>query len=225
MKKSNLSSLEIQDLINRYRSEIKKLNFQMAEVNATISQLEKTLKNVAEIEKSTLIKKKKPKPALVTLSQNKTKKKRGRPAKKAATKKKKVTEKKQVIEKKTSKAKKAGRPKKTNKPVKTTKKLRKTSGKKGYKLSLWDTLVVDSIKDSGKARITQEIIDFVSAKLKESGKPASDTEVKNKVIRSLQKLANRRNELKKVPYPGKGFAYAIPEWTDEKGKIKKEFNR
>ena len=218
MKKTHLSSSEIHDLITRYRSELKKLDFQMSEVNLTIAQLEKTLKNVSDNEKAAVSKTKKRKstPISITKSKTKTKKKRGRPAKKA------ILEKRAAIEKKIIKAKKAGKPKKVTKVAKKPKKI---AEKKGYKLSSWDSLVINSMKDSGKVKITQEIIDYINAKMKESGKPANDTEVKNKVIRSLQKLANRRNDLKKVPYPGKGFAYALPEWMDEKGKLIKEYKR
>ena len=61
--------------------------------------------------------------------------------------------------------------------------------------------------------------------MKDSGKSVNDAEVKNKVTRSLQKLANRRNDLKKVAFPGKGHAYALPEWLSEKGKLGTAFKR
>jgi hypothetical protein len=218
MKKIKLSSSEIHDLIARYRSELKKLDYQVSELSSTITQLEKTLKTIKISEKAAKSKagKKKLKTTSPAKSKTKIKKKRGRPAKKAASAKK------PAIKTKTIKAKKPGRPKKV---IRTIKKSKKPVEKKGYKLSPWDSLVMNSIKDAGKARISQEILDYVSIKMKESGKSVTDAEVKNKVIRSLQKLANRRKELKKVPYAGKGFAYALPEWFDEKGKLNKDNNR
>jgi hypothetical protein len=38
----------------------------------------------------------------------------------------------------------------------------------------------------------------------------------------LQKLANRREDIKKVPYEGRGMAYALPEWLNGQGVIKKK---
>jgi hypothetical protein len=235
MKKTKLSSSEIHDLINRYKSDLKKLEFQASEVNLTISQLESLLKNVAGIEKAAILKTKKRKPTPVTLVTSKTKKKRGRPAKKSLKGKKTalpgktVTSQKKSLPKKTATITKTTKQKKIvakpKKIVAKPKKLKKAEDKKGYKLTFWDEYVIESIKQAGKVRITQEIVNFVSAKMKETGKNASDVEIQNKVTRSLQKLANRRGDLKKVPFEGKGLAYALPAWFGDNGKLNKENKR
>jgi hypothetical protein len=215
MKKTQLSSSEIQDLIGKYKSERKKLEFQISEVDYTISQLESTIKSVAGLEKAAILKTKKRKSTKVVIAKAATGKKRGRPAKKTEVAKKAPLTKKALKTKKSAKAAKKA----------VEKKATKSKIKKGYKLSNWDLLVVNSLKDSGKVRITQEIIDYVGAKMKESGKNVSEVEVKNKVIRSLQKLANRRGELKKASFAGKGFAYALPEWMNDKGKLNQDHKR
>jgi hypothetical protein len=250
MSKTQLSSSEIQDLINRYHSELKKLEFQVDEVITTIAQLERLLENVSGREKSAIskVKVKKSKSLAVSPSLSLTSAKkgvRGRPrkikesekatpgkavAKKAGTKKavakkaaaKKATTKKAVTKK--AIAKKAITKKAITKkaaPKKATKKPKKS----GYKLSAWDQYVIDSIKQAGQIRITQEIIDFVKTKAEADKLNTNDEEIKNKVTRSLQKLANRRNDIIKVPFKGKGFAYAIPDWYGVKGKLDTKFKR
>lgn len=178
MRKTTLSSGEIQDLINKYQSELKKLEFQTEEIVATIDGLKKWLASVESREKIVLAKVGKKKKSAAKISMEPAvKRKRGRPSKKVK---------------------------------KVAPGAKKEKAAKGYKLSDWDNWVISSIKDKGQPLITQEIIDTVKAKAQESGLSSSDKEVKNKVTRSLQKLANRRGDIMKVPYKGKGHAYAIP---------------
>jgi hypothetical protein len=200
MSKTQLSSSEIQDLINRYHSELKKLEFQVDEVITTIAQLERLLENVNGREKSAIAKVKIKKSKSLTTAPSSSsalvkKGKRGRP------KKIKVKEK--------------------DSPQKAIKKVKKS----GYKLSIWDQYVIDSLKQAGNVRITQEIIDFVKNKASLDKLKTTDEEIKNKVTRSLQKLANRRNDITKVPYKGKGFAYAIPAWFNSKGKLDNKYKK
>ena len=187
MRRTNLSSSEIQDLMNRYQSELKKLEFQTAEVIDTIAQLKKWLESVEKNEKKALTKLGKTNKLAsagksVKLS---AKKRRGRPPKKS----KKIPG------------------KSVSTPQKRT---QEKKGRKGYKLSEWDKLVIESVTHQGKPQITKEIIDYVSSKVKEKGWSTHEEEIKNRVIRSLQKLANRRGEMVKVRYKGKGHAYALP---------------
>lgn len=195
MRKTKLSSSEIQDLINKYKSELKKLEFQTEQTNSTISELEDWLESVDQSEKSALAKMggKKKIVKQKSVATRTTKKGRGRPP----TKEKKVAEKSAV---------------KTKKPT------RKSRAKKGYKLSNWDKWLIESISEKGKPMLTQELIDSVKVKVQSAGLQSNDEEVKNKVTRSLQKLANRRNDVVKVPYKGKGFAYGVPGMSGTKGK-------
>jgi hypothetical protein len=230
MIKTNLSSGEIQDLLNRYNSELKKLEFQTAEVKMTVLGLENLMNDVKSKEKASFTKVKIKK----TSTTEKPTVKLGRKslAKKIKKDKKKVsvvTKPKKVKLKKagTAKPNKASIKKKAvTKPKKVTTKV-KTAGveKKGYKLSDWDNFVIQSIEQSGKVLITSEIIDQVKNKMMAAGKKTNDKEIKNKITRSLQKLVNRRGDLSKVSFKGKGFAYALPKWLISKGKVAPEFNR
>ncbi len=187
MRKTRLSSSEIQDLINKYQSELKKLEFQIEDVKSTIADLENWLESVELSEKTALAKMgRKRKKTSITVSEPGAKRtKRGRPARKD-TKSSDAT----ITSEKSR-----------------TKKIKST---KGYKLSKWDEWVIEAITQKGKPQITKGIIESVKISSKGTGLQSNDEEIKNKVIRSLQKLANRRSDLIKVPYKGKGYAYAVP---------------
>ena len=107
MSKTQLSSSEIQDLINKYHSELKKLEFQVDEVITTIAQLERFLENVSGREKYAVskVKVRKSKSLSITPSASSTSIKkgvRGRPKKIKEVEKagpKKTTAKKAVAKK------------------------------------------------------------------------------------------------------------------------------
>lgn len=230
MIKTNLSSGEIQDLINKYNSELKKLEFQIAEVKMTLSGLENLMKDVNSREKASFAKvkiKKEPSVEKVKKGRKSSEKK----LREAEVKKSNKTAAKKATGANTVKA--AIKKKAVAKPVKkkttigkaTVKGKAASIDKKGYKLSDWDNYVIQSIEQSGKVLITSEIIDLVKSKMTDSGKKTTDAEVKNKVTRSLQKLVNRRGDLSKVTFKGKGFAYSLPNWVVSKGKVAAEFNR
>ncbi|MBS4056073.1 MAG: hypothetical protein KGZ82_02005 [Bacteroidales bacterium] len=111
---------------------------------------------------------------------------------------------------------KRGRPRK-EKLVDLTPKTRKP-----YPLSIWDTLILQSLEENGKAMLSKTIIEQVKQKATEAGIFDSEEKLKSKVNQCLVKLANKRNDIKKVNYKGKGFGYALPVWYDEKGKLTKE---
>jgi uncharacterized phage infection (PIP) family protein YhgE len=188
---TQLSSIEIQDLINRYKSELKKLEFQINEVNLTINELSVLLNTVHEKERSALGERVKRRAVRKNQPAVKEAKKRGRPA---------------------------GKTVKKSEPVIVTKPA-------GYKLSLWDETVIEVIRQRGSSAITSEIIDMVIARSSDKGLSNDTNEVRKKVVRSLQKLVNKRGDLKKVNFKGKGFSYALPEWLNEKGKLQTEFKR
>lgn len=190
MKKTQLSSSEIQDLINRYNSELKKLEFQVDEVNLTLSELENLLADV-EGREQTAIEKVQSKTSKIAISDERGGSGRGRSAMVAESD---VT-----------------RPEKSN------------TVKKGYKLSFWDEYVIKSILKSNRAIITQEIIESVQEQAAQAGVRTNLDEVKKRVIRSLQKLVNRRGDLVKVAFKGKGYAYAMPEWLTPRGKLDKNY--
>ena len=95
----------------------------------------------------------------------------------------------------------------------------------GYRLSEYDLLVYKSLEQTGTAMITSEITDFIVADQSKDGGKVDAAHVQTMVVRSLQKLANRRNDILKVPYEGRGMAYALPNWVNGKGDLKRKHAR
>jgi len=96
--------------------------------------------------------------------------------------------------------------------------------KRVFPLSAWDKLIIGKIQDEGKVLINQEILDGIIEKAKEQGLFEDMEKTKAKLNQCLIKLANRRGDLVKVKYKGRGFAYALPEWLEGR-KLKKEYKR
>ena len=83
--------------------------------------------------------------------------------------------------------------------------------RKPYPLSTWDKLVLEVIKDNGKPTTSKEIYDKVMAKAEKMGIAMDEAKMKAKINQCLVKLSGRRDDLKKLKYGGRGFAYAINE--------------
>lgn len=87
-----------------------------------------------------------------------------------------------------------------NKPEKT---------RKPYPLSTWDNMVLEVIKDNGKPTTSKEIYDKVMAKAEKMGIAMDEAKMKAKINQCLVKLSGRRDDLKKLKYGGRGFAYSL----------------
>ena len=63
-------------------------------------------------------------------------------------------------------------------------------------------------------------------KSEKEGKSFDEALVKNKLNRSLHKMTNKRKDLIKTKFEGKGFAYALPGWVNTTSKdLKKKYKR
>lgn len=102
-------------------------------------------------------------------------------------------------------------------------KRREINPRKPYPLSDWDKIILDIISESGKAQLSKDIYEKAFAKSKEVGIFIDEIKSKAKINQCLVKLTNRRNDLKKVKYGGRGFAYCLPEWINENGILDKEY--
>jgi len=202
MANTNLNALQTKGLIDLYHSELKKLEFQLAKTRQTIEELEEHLKVRQEIEEAA---------GIVTTTKTQlpaTGKRRGRPPKKASAKK--------------ASAKKEVAPKPASQPAKTEKSTSRKPMQRKRKLSKWDEFVITAIKKAKRPLISADIL---KASEKENAKTEkmSDIQLKRKLNQVLHKLANKRGDLEKIPYEGKGFSYALPEWIED-GKLKPEFS-
>lgn len=81
--------------------------------------------------------------------------------------------------------------------------------RKPYPLSMWDNIVIDVIRENGKPTTSKEIYDKGIEKAIEKGIKMDEVRMKSKINQCLVKLSGRRNDLKKLKYGGRGFAYAI----------------
>ena len=81
--------------------------------------------------------------------------------------------------------------------------------RKPYPLSKWDNVVLDVIKENGKPTTSKEIYKKAMIKAAENGMAMDESKMKSKINQCLVKLSGRRNDLKKVRYGGRGFAYTI----------------
>jgi len=97
--------------------------------------------------------------------------------------------------------------------------------RKPYKLSDWDNMIMDSIRNAGRPLINTEIFDTLKSLAIEKGLSWDDDKAKAKINQCLIKLANRRDDLKKISYEGRGYAYAVAEWEGERGKLPREIKK
>lgn len=84
--------------------------------------------------------------------------------------------------------------------------------RKPYPLSKWDNIVIDVIKENGTPTTSNEIYTKAIIKAKAMNINMEEAKMKAKINQCLVKLSGRRNDLKKVKYQGRGFAYALPSF-------------
>lgn len=100
---------------------------------------------------------------------------------------------------------------------------KESNPRKPYPLSSWDKIILDIISENEKAMLSKDIYDNVFKRAKDVGIFIDDIKSKAKINQCLVKLANRRSDLIKVKYGGRGYAYCLPEWVNENGTLKKEY--
>lgn len=86
---------------------------------------------------------------------------------------------------------------------------KKEKTRKPYPLSKWDNIVLEVIRENGKPTTSKEIYDKAMAKAVVAGIAMDEIKMKSKINQCLVKLSGRRDDLKKVKYGGRGYAYAI----------------
>lgn len=89
----------------------------------------------------------------------------------------------------------------------------------GYRLSKWDHFILDSLRGTNMTLVNSELFKLATQQVKEEGLGLSEVQLRGKLNRSIHKLTHRRGILLKIPYEGKGYAYALSTWLDEEGKL------
>lgn len=93
----------------------------------------------------------------------------------------------------------------------------------GYKLSEWDTFLLEMLEDENRLMINHELLELAFKRAKALGSTLSDKQIKGKVTRSLNKLVNKRGYIMKAKYQGKGHAYGLAQWFFKNGNVKQEW--
>ena len=81
--------------------------------------------------------------------------------------------------------------------------------RKPYPLSQWDNIILDVLRESGKPVASKDIYEGAIKKAKDMGLEKDEAKMKSKINQCLVKLANRRSDIRKVKYQGRGFAYTV----------------
>lgn len=210
-----LNEFDILDLLNEYHSEMRKLKHKVAFVKTKIQELEdqyKSIKQRADRARALHYKEDFQEDMSMDLTDDVEEEDDMTPRTLKPVKKDKRN---------------AGFKKKEGKAIfenaKSTGKPKRKPGRKPQALSLWDSLIVDSIIENGKATISREIFERLKEKAIQGGFYESDDKTKIKLNQCLVKLTSKRNDLVKVDYPGRGHAYALPAWVDKKMNLLPEF--
>lgn len=95
--------------------------------------------------------------------------------------------------------------------------------RKPYPLSEWDTFIMETIQENNRATLSREIYEAVKEKAIKAGVFTTDEKSKSKINQCLVKLTNRRDDLNKVKHKGRGYAYALPSWYDDRNRLMKEY--
>ena len=212
MANLKLSPFEIKELIDRYKSELRKLDFQSAKIRSTVKELTISLKEA-----------KLAAPPVVKESPVPRKKgKVGRPRKIEAS----------VA---ASPAKASVTEKPTKPKAEKKKKIKIIAAAKGptaakelkrnHKLNDWDNLLLDSLRARNKTMINSDFWAIAQEKNQADGLNWNDAKIRAKLNQSLHKLANKRGIIVKISHEGKGFAYALEDWFMSTGKLPKKYNR
>ncbi len=93
----------------------------------------------------------------------------------------------------------------------------------GYRLSDWDNVLLQALQKAGKPIKKNDIDGVFKSNPIVTREKLNDDMLYSKVSRVIHKLANKRGLIRKEDSEGKGFAYALTTWYDDKtGKLKPE---
>jgi seryl-tRNA synthetase len=204
-----LNEFDILDLLNEYHSEMRKLKHKVDFVKSKINDLENELDAIKK-RKDQERAAKKVEQSIDFQAPEEDLKEDEKPS--AANELKVKTGPKKEAEKS-----------QTSKPAEPIK-VKGKPGRKPQPLSLWDQMIYDSVAEYGKAMLSKDIFDALKQKAIANGSFESDDKTKVKLNQCLVKMTSKRTDLIKVNHPGRGFAYAVPEWAGEGGKLSPEIS-
>lgn len=233
----HLSPLELRDLINKYTSELRVLQFQAVKTKGMIEELQGYLAKTEDVlslelpevpaaptrkkaakqeggKKATPSKTRRGRPP-GTKNKSTEKKTDSASAGKAKTKRKKPGRPPGSKNKTTAKKEKASKPKESKKTKAPSKK-----DTPGYRLSEWDTFILNNLESGQKVLTTSDLTEIG---VTDPSVKMGAAQIKTRLNASLHKLANKKGLLAKVEHSGRGFAYALQEWVSESGELPSKY--
>ena len=208
MSKSILTNSQKRELIEKYQKEVAKLKYQLEKFEDIILELDVSSSKSTGKKSTKSTRRGRPPKAKVEAVKVEPKR-RGRPRKTISVPK--VSLAKEL---------------KNNTKLQEVPKKRVRIVKNGYKLSAWDEFIIDALKEKQHVLISKDLIEISKSNAEKDNSKFDLDEVKNMLNRSLHKMANKRNDLIKTKYEGKGFAYALPNWINQTNKsLKKKYQR
>ncbi len=121
-----------------------------------------------------------------------------------------------------------GRPRKypegTRPPAKTGRRKKRQVKDGGYRLSDWDTMVIETIRKTDQLLPKEEILKHAKSWASKNHPKMSQEEVEAKITRVLQKLSGKRGELG-THRSGlrRGYHYGVKDWFfNSSGKLRKQ---
>lgn len=112
---------------------------------------------------------------------------------------------------------------KSEKPAKVRVKETKQKSAKKIKLSEWEKFLLDTLKTHDKLIPSSLLLDLGRDRAKTLGIKLSEKQLRAKISNNLHKMVNVKQMIKKYDKPGKGHAYALPEWFTDKGELKSKY--
>ncbi|MBX2876744.1 MAG: hypothetical protein KTR30_31800 [Saprospiraceae bacterium] len=198
--KTALDPVEIEQLISVYHSELRQLNYRVLSVRKNIEQLQTALS------KQSTTKRQSPVSAPAVVATKSVAPAIAAPELAPAP-----------ISSSSSSTTGRKAPKKVNMPS-------PVQVRRVRKLSPWDEFIMNTLLTKDKVLIMSEFLDIVKSDF-DGAKGWTEAKIKSKLNAVFHKLANKKGNIVKISFEGRGFAYALPKWLNPAGELKKKYRR
>ncbi len=198
--KTALDPVEIEQLISVYHSELRQLNYRVLSVRKNIEQLETALSKQSTTKRQSVV----AAPAVVA-------------TKSVAPEVVAPSLTPSAPPKASSSTSGPRAPKKVNMPD-------PVQVRRVRKLSPWDEFIITTLQTKDKVLIMSEFLDIVKSDFA-GAKGWTEAKIKSKLNAVFHKLANKKGNIIKISFDGRGFAYALPKWLNPAGELKKKYRR
>ena len=203
--KTTLDPVEIEQLISVYHSELRQLNYRVLSVRKNIEQLETALSKQSQAKRESIV-------ATPTVVATQPMEMNGTAAGVSVANSSPTTTESSPRNRLGSSA-----PQKVSMPTPVT-------VRRVRKLSPWDEFIISTLQQKEQVLVMNEFLDIVKADFA-GAKGWPEVKIKSKLNAVSHKLANKKGNIVKISFEGRGFAYALPKWLNAAGELKKKYRR